>query len=215
MNAGAQLDLYCERLGPTFWAEPFNALSNVAFLIAAYALVRRSRSSPTDAGIDVLLLCLLALVGAASFAFHTFATVWAHWLDLLFIELFIYSYFALFLRRIGALGWLRVALFLVAYATFEWVMRQAFAPGTWNGSYVYLPALAALVALSVAAVKKAAAPAARMLRRASGIFLIAIILRSVDMAVCAEWPLGTHFIWHVLNAVVLYCCVSALRKNAV
>lgn len=31
------IDIYCERIDPTFWAEPLNAVSNGAFLIAAFA----------------------------------------------------------------------------------------------------------------------------------------------------------------------------------
>ena len=29
------IDAYCERLGPGFWAEPLNAWTNLAFLLAA------------------------------------------------------------------------------------------------------------------------------------------------------------------------------------
>ncbi|MFT2588559.1 hypothetical protein ACMWPQ_29155, partial [Escherichia coli] len=36
----APVDLYCERLSTAFWAEPVNALSNLAFLLAAYFLWR-------------------------------------------------------------------------------------------------------------------------------------------------------------------------------
>jgi len=34
------IDLYCERLGPGIWAEPINALTNLAFLVAAFAAWR-------------------------------------------------------------------------------------------------------------------------------------------------------------------------------
>ena len=37
------LDHYCERMAPGLWGEPFNLLSNFAFLIAA-AVVWRIRS---------------------------------------------------------------------------------------------------------------------------------------------------------------------------
>jgi hypothetical protein len=31
----ASVDIYCERIDPGFWAEPVNALTNLAFLLAA------------------------------------------------------------------------------------------------------------------------------------------------------------------------------------
>ena len=43
------IDLYCERTDPSFWAEPVNALTNIAFLIAAYAAYRLwRRDAPGD-----------------------------------------------------------------------------------------------------------------------------------------------------------------------
>ena len=32
------IDIYCERLGPGFWAEPLNATSNLAFIVSATLL---------------------------------------------------------------------------------------------------------------------------------------------------------------------------------
>ena len=41
-----RIDAYCERLGPAFWAEPVNALTNAAFPIAAWVAWRRWRGDP-------------------------------------------------------------------------------------------------------------------------------------------------------------------------
>jgi hypothetical protein len=35
-------------------------------------------------------------------------------------------------------------------------------------------------------------------------------LRSLDAAVCERFALGTHFLWHLLVATVIYLCLSAL-----
>jgi hypothetical protein len=44
----------------------------------------------------------------------------------------------------------------------------------------------------------------RGLAFAALLFAISLTLRSVDMALCPAFPLGTHFAWHILNAAVLY-----------
>jgi hypothetical protein len=44
----------------------------------------------------------------------------------------------------------------------------------------------------------------RSLALAALVFAISLGLRTVDNAICPQVPLGTHFIWHILNAVVLY-----------
>lgn len=209
MNWQVPLDLYCERLDAGLWAEPLNALSNFAFFLAAWLLWRRSASAA-----DRTLAVLVALVGAGSLVFHTHAVQWAKWLDLLFIAVFIYAWLALYARRIFALGMWAVAAVLLAYALSEWALTRAFMPGSFNGSYVYFPALLALTLCGLLALRRVP-PAGRMLLAAAGLFMLSVALRSADLALCQSWPTGTHFIWHMLNAAVLYFCACGLHRRRV
>jgi len=45
---------------------------------------------------------------------------------------------------------------------------------------------------------------------AAGLLLLAVSVRSVDAAVCERFALGTHFLWHLLVAAVIYLSVNAL-----
>ena len=78
-----QVDGYCERIGPDFWAEPLNAVTNLAFLLAAYALRRHLATVETISGTrdpqSSVLIVILWAIGLGSLAFHTFATIWAIW----------------------------------------------------------------------------------------------------------------------------------------
>ena len=78
---------YCERTGPAFWAEPVNALTNAAFLIAAALLCRRAdvRGDPPA----LALAILTGIVGIGSFLFHTLAVHWSMLADVIPIALFI------------------------------------------------------------------------------------------------------------------------------
>ena len=40
-------------------------------------------------------------------------------------------------------------------------------------------------------------------------FVVSLAFRTMDQAVCPAFPLGTHFIWHLLNAGVLYILLRA------
>jgi hypothetical protein len=44
---------------------------------------------------------------------------------------------------------------------------------------------------------------------AAGIFAASLSFRSVDNAVCSVFPVGTHFLWHLLNGLVLLVLVRA------
>jgi len=203
------VDLYCERTDPGFWAEPLNAVSNAAFLVAAALIVRHCRARGTIAPDARLLAALVALVGAGSFLFHTFATVWAGWLDVLFILAFIYAFLACFLARVAGWGWMAIAGGLAGYWLAARAITAPFPAGALNGSTDYLPPLAALAVLAVwARVRRH--PAAARLAAAAGLFAVSIGFRTVDLVGCAAWPHGTHAVWHGLNAAVLWLATTGL-----
>ena len=77
MDWTAAVDAYCERVGPAFWAEPVNALTNAAFLVAAFWALRQWKRQPLRDGATLVLILVVALVGIGSFLFHTLATRWA------------------------------------------------------------------------------------------------------------------------------------------
>jgi len=65
------VDQYCERMGPEFWAEPVNAVTNLAFVLAALVVW------PRAVGLGRVLAVILVAIGIGSFLFHTFAQPWA------------------------------------------------------------------------------------------------------------------------------------------
>jgi hypothetical protein len=200
MDWSTPVDLYCERAGPSFWAEPANALTNVAFLIAAAAALRSWRQACGRDWPVLALIIVVATVGVGSFTFHTVATRGAAFADVIPIAIFIYGYLLLAVRRFLRLSpGVSVAL-VAAYAAGAQAVSWLAPPRTLNGSVDYLPALIALIAVAAAS----RAPARRGLELAAAIFAVSLALRSVDLAVCDAFPLGTHFIWHLLNATVLY-----------
>jgi hypothetical protein len=204
------IDLYCERTDASFWSEPLNALTNLAFLVAAILIVTVARRERGRPGWDATTLAVLtALVGVGSLLFHTFATVWGRWLDLVFIAAFVYVLLALCLARVAGLGWRGVLAGLALYAVFERGVLAAVPPGTMGGSLLYLPPVLALAALAWYA-RHRAHPAAPRLAAAVGVFAVAIAVRTLDLPLCRTWPTGTHFLWHLLTAWVLYLAATAV-----
>ena len=209
----APIDSYCERPGIGFWSEPLNALTNRAFIAAAlYALVFWRRAG----GRDWPALWLIAVtfsVGIGSFLFHTFANRWSLLADVLPIAVFIYSYFLLSMRRYLGLGLMAAVAATVLFAIFNlsfsrlwfWIL-----PGmTLNGSVSYIPAALALVSVGTLCLMLNVRRAGRALLSAACVFALSLFFRSIDDAVCSAVPGGTHFLWHLLNALVLGILTSA------
>jgi len=110
------VDGYCERLDPGFWAEPINAVTNVAFLIAALIMAIRVRG--TRLPLAHALTILLALIGIGSFLFHTYATPWAGVIDVVPIVLFALTYLYAASRSFLGLTPLWSALTIPAFLAF-------------------------------------------------------------------------------------------------
>jgi len=227
-----QIFRYCERgQDGSFWAEPLNAVTNGAFLIAAVlAAVELARRRGRRSSIaETLLVAVVFVIGIGSFLFHTNATRWSSYADTVPIGIFMLSYLAYALRRYLALGWIWIAL---AVGAFVWSLKLAgkvqCGPGLLsvtqaahgpclNGTMGYMPAFAALAAMSlVLAVLHH--PAWRYLALASAILLVSMGLRSVDLEICEltrfmGYRAGTHFLWHVLNATMLYVLLLAAIRH--
>lgn len=209
MNLGDHLVFYCERQGPGLLAEPLNALSNIGFFYFAWRLWTGVERGDPGAGRQRWLAGLMALVGAGSLAFHTFATVWANILDIAFIGIFDIAYFVLFLGGVARWPRPRVAAAAAAFLAVDRGAAMLGLGGLLHGSGMYLPPAAALLALTAYALRIAPA-AGRQMLAASGVFLVSLTARTLDLVLCQHWPWGTHFLWHLLNAWVLYRLTRAL-----
>ena len=201
MDWSEPVDLYCERTDPSFWSEPVNALSNAAFLVAAALALDLWRRGDRKDWPALALIVIVAAVGVGSFVFHTVATRAAILADVVPIGVFIYGYLLLALRRFLHLRVIVAAPIVVAYAAGAQALSALAPARLLNGSIGYLPALAALIAVAVAAREQGTR---RSLGLAAVVFAISLAFRTADIALCPQFPLGIHFVWHVLNAVVLY-----------
>lgn len=203
------LDEYCERLGPGLWAEPFNALSNLAFFVAAWALWRLSRQRGGPGLEGGILLGLLLCIGTGSSLYHTFATGWARWLDVGPILLFQLWFLWIYGRRVIGMGWLAAAGFEALFLLTGALMYLD--PTLLNRSILYLPALLFLTGLGLWHRRHAREP--WLLLQAAGVLLLSLTLRTLDLAICDRFVIGTHFLWHLLNGLVLYLVGKAWLLN--
>ncbi len=208
MDWFAAVDIYCERTAPGLLNEPLNAVSNAAFLFAAVLATRAALRAERRDLFLWILIAIVYLVAAGSTAFHTFANRWSMIADVAPITAFIYGYFLFALRRFFGLGWFIAAALTLLFFAASWAFGGLFPAGALNGSIDYLPAFVALVALGAMP-----SPARRWLLAGSLVFLASLAFRTVDQTVCAWLPMGTHYAWHTLNAVLLFILLDAAIRH--
>lgn len=202
---------YCERTGTGLFDEPVNLLTNLSFIVAAWFLYHlMSDRKQFNAG-NILLLVLVAMIGVGSALFHSFATEWARLLDVVPIFLYQLVFLWLYMQRVARLAtFSRVALvggFLLVslYAlSFKCVL---------NGSVMYLPAILSVMAVAVFHYSR------KKIEPMLGwyaliVFALSLFFRTIDAVLCPVWPLGTHFVWHLLNGVLLYLTSRIIIVNS-
>lgn len=207
------LNAYCERGGdPGLLAEPFNAVTNLAFLAAAaLAFLRlRARGQDLRSSPDLHLLAgTILAIGLGSGAWHLAPNRWTVLADVVPITIFIHLYLGVFLVRllgmgVGAATLIVVAFFIVGIAAGSLVPR-----GALNGTEGYLPAYGALLVLTAVLFFRGDG----LWRRMSGITLlwtVSLALRTIDQPICPVFGLGSHGFWHMLNAAVLFFLITVL-----
>ncbi len=204
------IDLYCERLGPGLWAEPLNALTNLGYFVAAWMSWRFIQRSGQSSGTLTFLVVVMALIGIGSGLFHTFATRWAQALDVAPIMIFQLAFFWIYLRKVITIPHNSTVIVLLCFAAVTLVFRKFSA--VMNGSLTYAPALALLLLLGIYHYKIQNRERFALLA-ASGLFLFALVFRTIDLGICPYFPLGTHFAWHLLTASVLAVGLRGLVLN--
>lgn len=216
MTLTESIDIYCERLGPEFWAEPVNAASNIAFILAAAIGVREAHKRELRNG-WINALCFLAFcIGVGSFLFHTFAQRWAGIADVVPILLFIVVYLFSAARYLFGLRWLyavpaAIAAFAAALFARNGVLMLA-SKEQLNGTEGYAPALA-LLFCSTIMLAIMGRPAAKWIAGATVVFIASMGARISDAHVCEALPIGTHFLWHVLNGLMIALLLIAIIRH--
>ena len=202
-----QWDEYCERVGFSLFAEPLNAISNLAFIFAAWAAwVLAKRTGTLSTSVKVLI-ALAASTGIGSMFWHTFATTWSLYLDVIPIALFMIVFIWLYTRKVMAKGpgfaMLSVgALFLAA------ILVKPIGEAL-HGAPSYLPGLLAVMVLGLYhAIQQK--PSRFALLAAAGTYFTALFFRTIDLELCHYMTIGTHFIWHSLIGLVTYLAMRSL-----
>lgn len=240
------IDIYCERVSAAFWAEPLNAISNLAFILAAlWGWVEAKRRDRLDPMTMVLIL-LAGMIGIGSFLFHTFANAWSSLADVVPIWTFVLLFVLVALRRVAGIRPGRIGIGLAVVAaiiavlfafggdgsgsqTNDSVATEVAAPATpalsdedphdhageislLNGSEQYLPAVLALLAFTFLT-RRNGHQIAPWITAATVIFMISLTFRTFDMHLCEIWPIGTHFIWHILNGTMIALLFQGLIRS--
>lgn len=204
--------IYCETpalIGSTFPVEPWNAYSSlviVFFGIASLILVARRNSH----AYELYALCaLLIFNGIGSFLWHGLRARWALGLDVFPALIFLLFMMFLWSRRIFSL-WQSIAV-LVSFFAILLVQRELGLHLSRIGIWVGLAPAVVLVALWLIIATAHQSKIGAICGGLSLLFaLVGLGFRTIDRAVCADFPIGTHFLWHIFLSFAAFLGVWTL-----
>ena len=198
------VDHYCERTSAAFGSEPVNAVTNFAFPTGATVLwLRHGTSVIAGRGFIMALILAMAAVGFGSLLFHVIGTRWTEWADVIPIVVFILLYLWFVMTYLFGLSVILKVAILVMFLVAT-LYLEAGVPGDvlWGGA-LFVPTILVFMTIGTL-LKRRGHPAGAAMLTAMAVFFCAYFFRSLDHAICDAFPLGTHFMWHLLNALLLF-----------
>ena len=209
MDLSKPIDIYCERLDIGIWAEPINAVTNIAFILAAIIMWLRCKNLVEGK----ILSFLLFSIGCGSFLFHTYAQTWAALLDVTAILIFILTYIFVANRRFLVWSKMVSLIGVIMFFPYQLFLVSILSNIQFFGSSVQYIPVAILIFIYSGLLRKSEPNLSRGLFIGAAILCLSIISRTVDEPLCSILSVGTHFIWHILNAIMLSWMIEILRRH--
>ena len=159
------------------------------------------------------LSAVLFAIGIGSWLFHTHATAWAAAADTTPILAFSLAYIFLSNRGFWNLGLVTSAVAAALYVPYSALATQLFETlPFFEISSFYWPLPTLIFAYAFLLRRKFRSTSVN-LGLGAALLCLSLIFRSLDDAVCLQWPLGTHFLWHLCNAVMLGWMIETRRRH--
>jgi ceramidase len=201
---------YCER--DRFGFEIVNTTTNVGFWLAAVALYphwRRHRSR-----FAVYAMALLVIVGLCSGLFHALRTRPLLILDAVPLYLLILS---MAYRALSLVTRATVAVVFI----FGVIAGGAIANAMTVDTAIHVASrhgVAVIAIVGLAFLIRGRNPTSgRWVAAAVALYAAALAAKTLDAAVCAFLPIGSHWLWHLTGALATYCGlrgVASLERGA-
>lgn len=207
---GIPIPVYCEHSNLEFLAEPLNAISNIAFIFAGIGIYRLLIKSGIQKVEYKAILILIFLIGIGSFLWHATRNLYTMLLDVVPVALsFTLIIYVLLSKLIGNK---LIALLIAALLLPARFFISSFASTDIISSLIRNAIIfATILVLVVWSFKKYGRVALEGLS-VLAIYLLAISMRVMDLQICPTFNMGTHFLWHILNAVAVYLAVKFIIK---
>ena len=154
---------------------------------------------------DITLSIVIFLIGLGSFLWHTFPNRITGFVDIFFIVLFMFIYtYKIYSYKISVS---KLSSYIIAgmFILSSYFIGQLLSKTVISSSGFYIVIILHLILLCLIFKRKGIEiKILNSLLKATFLFILSLFLRTIDNIICLSFELGTHFLWHILNALVLF-----------
>lgn len=203
--------IYAETDLTAFVSEPWNAISSIAIALPSIYWAFKLKWDVKNYPFLYFLMPLLFLGGTGSFLYHAFRTSrFLLWMDVLPTAIVTLSVSLYFWDKILNRRWQLATVFIpfvfIRYAIFDFYSGQL----ALNINYLFTGVIIFFPILFYLSNKKF-----RHFRNIllSMVFLsLSLIFRRIDFTVAEIFPMGSHFLWHILSGLGAFYLASYLYR---
>jgi hypothetical protein len=197
---------YCERLGSGLLAEPLNVFSNLFFIAASVILLQHVRANSTAHPKWLrFLIIMVGAIGVGSTVFHMEPNHLTVLFDTVPIYTFLVATLLLLVYKMTR-SWEQTLYFVGFYGLLQIAVTIVVPQSFLNGSIRHLITAVTASGLLAVSIQRYGRRSWWLLATIV-VYGLAILMRSIDPAACANFRLGTHFIWHILAATTCFLAV--------
>ncbi|MBK26156.1 MAG: hypothetical protein CME70_19315 [Halobacteriovorax sp.] len=189
------------------WATVLNVWSNITIIIASLLCIGYvAKKNPIDK-LSMFFAGLTGLIGIGSTIYHVYGTTWAQLTDIVPVWTFMVTYTGAAMYYM--LGWSKrmTTLCMILF------MTSLAATGVFHieaPAVPWIPGAVMLWIFYIVLSRKGAAVAYGM-RNAAACFTVAIPVKTLDPYACMHAVIGTHWVWHIIIAVMLTYLVTSMH----
>ena len=206
----AEIGIYCERIAFGNWQEPFNTISSLAFIVTGLLGLSLSFKISGDFLRVMMSLCALA-IGTSSLLLHKGGVPLPLVYDIVPVLLFdvcaAWAVIARGCKTDAATTILLVVLVVLTSLALSPLSREL---GLYFSGIEHLGFVLWMLIFAVVLMSRDMLNSGATLALASITLIIALWLRSIDIERCAVYTHGTHWLWHVANAIGMYLIIRGI-----
>ncbi len=193
---------YCESYQHLWLNEPLNIISNLSFFVGAYYLYKLARNKKYNKNVSIFLTGIMVILGLGSLAWHSHRTTLTLLSDELPIYIFIIFAFYFLIQSLTKKHTLTVTTLFFTILVYYLLFAYIPVLNLFQGSLHYVFALCIFFVINTLIIHKFGS--SYSFTFPLSILVIALIFRMIDISLCPIFPIGTHFLWHILVATGIY-----------